>query len=155
MSDSNEDAGDNPKGQSQPVAEEENQTGPGPSPKMYHVIKITSVKLVTERMVHNVLQRADCATPISVRVIQKSSDHSTVIFVLFKKEDEASEAFTKLEDQVLQKKSFQKELFKAADQDIPKDESQLNPEKDKDPNEELDYEPVSSASSEDEQPKKI
>ena len=99
--------------------------------KVYSVLKLTSTKVVSEKMVLNLLQKTKYATPISTRIISistldKTGSCGTVVFLLYENENEAAETNENLVNQAFQKKRFEKRQFKATEAEIPKTGSDLN-----------------------------
>ena len=76
--------------------------------KIYFVIKIDNPKMVTEKMVLNLLTKIKDVTPIETRVLQVSKVGKTVIFLLYEEEKDAEETVKRLENQVLVKRPFKK-----------------------------------------------
>ena len=96
--------------------------------KIYFVIKIDNPKMVTEKMVLNLLTKIKDVTPIETRVLQVSKVGKTVIFLLYEEEKDAEETVKRLENQVLVKRPFKKNLLKAKENEIPSDVESLTRE---------------------------
>ena len=89
------------------------------APKSYHVIKIDSTKVVTEKIVFNLIQKTQSVTPISVRVLNIPPENGTVIFLIYENEGDALDTNGRFVNHHFRKKAFARKYFKLLEKDIP------------------------------------